>query len=472
VDTTIQVLCVGTDPGLPIELEVALEGVSGARCLVHAVRDQRAGVEAIRDRSPDLIVVEMGATARTVRTFAEEAHQAAPDALIAATWLPAELRDPGPQFVEGMRAGIQDYLRRPLSTTELQQLVDRILHASARLPAAGGAVVSFVSNKGGVGKSTLAVNVACGLARLAPEKVLLIDASLQLGTCASMLDLTPATTITDAVREYDRLDETLLRQLAVPHESGLRLLAAPVDPAEAWDVTPQSMGRVLSLARRAFDHVIVDTFPLLDDVNVAILDLTDRVHVVTNATVPTVVGTGRLLQALERLGVQEARRRVVLNLNHPDFAGQLAPSDVASRLEHDIEHVVPYAKQLLTAVNTGRPYVLEASRIFAFGRVMQRLVADVQAVRPTSAATRGRAPRRPSASSREARPDVDLTDSVVVLPDSGRLPSSSGRLFPELVDRDERGPLPRGGESDAPTRPSSMSARSLRRPPSDEGSTP
>lgn len=470
MDTTIQVLCVGADPLLPVELEAALEGVSGARCLVHAVRDQRAGIEAIRDRSPDLVVVEMGATARTIRTFAEEARHAAPDAAIAATWLPAELRDPGPQFVEGMRAGIQDFLRRPMSTTELQQLVDRILHASARLPAAGGSVVSFVSNKGGVGKSTLAVNAACGLARLAPEKVLLIDASLQLGTCASMLDLTPATTITDAVREYDRLDETLLRQLAVQHESGLRLLAAPNDPAEAWDVTAQSMGRVLSLARRAFDHVVVDTFPLLDDVNMAILDLTDRVHVVTNATVPTVVGTARLLQALGKLGVQEARRRVVLNLNHPDFAGQLAPADVASRLEHDIEHVIPYAKQLLTAVNTGRPYVLEASRLFAFGRSLQRLVQDLQAVRPTSAALRGRPVRRPTPSSREARPDLDLHDSVVVLPDSGRLPSSSGRLFPELVDESGEGKPVR----DAPEpRASSASARALRRPrPSDEGPAP
>lgn len=468
MDTTIQVLCVGADPGLPLELEAALEGVSGARCLVHAVREQRAGIEAIRDRSPDLIVVEMGQTARTIRTFAEEARQAAPDALIAATWLPGEVHDAGAQFVEGMRAGLQDYLRRPLSTGELQQLVDRILHASSRLPAAGGAVVSFVSNKGGVGKSTLAVNVACGLAQLAPERVLLIDASLQLGTCASMLDLTPATTITDAVREYDRLDETLLRQLAVPHESGLRLLAAPADPAEAWDVNAQSMGRVISLARRAFDHVVVDTFPILDDVNVAILDLTDRVHVVTNATVPTVVGTGRLLQALERLGVQAARRRVLLNLNHPDFAGQLAASDVAQRLEHDIEHVVPYAKQLLTAVNTGRPYVLDASRLFAFGRALRRLVADVQAVRPTSAGARGRPPRRPTTSSREPRRDASdpAPRTAAHRPPS----SSSARLFPELVGSEP----PAAGDEDRPRRPSSMSARALRRqpPPSGEDAAP
>ena len=76
--------------------------------------------------------------------------------------------------------------------------------------------------------------------RALPEKVLLIDASLQMGVCASMLDLKPATTMTDAYHERDRLDETLLRQLATPHDCGLHLLAAPADAVEAAYIDERS----------------------------------------------------------------------------------------------------------------------------------------------------------------------------------------------------------------------------------------
>ena len=95
-----------------------------------------------------------------------------------------------------------------------------------------------------MGKSTTAVNAAVGLAVRHPERVLLIDASLQMGVCASLLDLTPATSLTDVVREKDRLDETLIRQLAVPHKSGLHLLAAPADAVEAGDIDDEVMSRI------------------------------------------------------------------------------------------------------------------------------------------------------------------------------------------------------------------------------------
>ena len=82
-----------------------------------------------------------------------------------------------------------------------------------RPPKAASA--SFLSNKGGVGKSTLAVNVATALALKHPDDVLLIDTSLQIGSCAMLLDIKPTTSIVDAVRERDRLDETLLRHLTL-----------------------------------------------------------------------------------------------------------------------------------------------------------------------------------------------------------------------------------------------------------------
>src|SRR5262249_20610635 len=142
-------------------------------------------------------------------------------------------------------------------------------------------------------------NVACGLAQRHPEQVLLIDASIQMGVAAALLDLKPATTLTDAIRERDRLDETLLRQVAVPHSSGLHLLAAPADAVEAAEIDDEAMSRILTLARRAYDFVFVDTFPMLDQVMMAVLDVSDRAYIVLESVVPTVLGIVRLLRLLE-----------------------------------------------------------------------------------------------------------------------------------------------------------------------------
>src|SRR5262249_29585563 len=155
-------------------------------------------------------------------------------------------------IIELLRADVQDFLRRPLSATELRAVFDRLFARPAAAPSGDrGRVVSFVSNKGGVGKSTLAVNVACGLALRHPDEVLLIDTSLQIGTCAVMLDLKPSASIVDAVRERDRLDATLLRNLTLKHGTGLRLLAAPADALEASEVDDAALARVLNLARRS-----------------------------------------------------------------------------------------------------------------------------------------------------------------------------------------------------------------------------
>src|SRR5207237_6082693 len=127
-------------------------------------------------------------------------------------------------------------------------------------------VAAFLGNRGGVGKSALSVNVACGLARRYPDEVLLVDTSLQVGTCAMLLDLKPTTSIVDAIRERDRLDKTLLRHLTLRHGSGLRLLAAPTDALEGSEVDDEAISRIINMARRSFEYVVIDTFPMLDSV--------------------------------------------------------------------------------------------------------------------------------------------------------------------------------------------------------------
>ncbi len=382
---SLTILLVGGDTKLPKELDMALAGIAaGQSVVVHQASDFRQGLEAARSRQPDLVLVEMTADLAALRQFADEMAASVGHIAVAAVFHPSIF---GPDvsesaiIIEAIRAGVRDFLRRPLSSADLEQLLDRLGRRPASRSARLGTVVSFISNKGGVGKSTMAVNTACGLARRQPRRVLLIDASLQLGVCAAMLDLQPATTLTDAVRQRDRLDETLLRQLVTQHACGLDLLAAPTDAVEAGEVDDEVMARVLTLARRSYDFVVVDSFPLVDRVMMAVLDLSDRVLIVLENMVPTVLGGVKLCALLDSLGVVRDKQRIVLN-RYARFAGHLRPTDVAERLGREIDYVVPFNKKQLAATNLGQPLILHAGRWFSsFGRVAHRLVDDVAAIR-------------------------------------------------------------------------------------------
>ncbi len=288
---------------------------------------------------------------------------------------------------------MQDFLRRPLSRTDLEQLLERLHRKQTFVPnTQAGKIISLISNKGGVGKSTMSVNIAAGLAQRFPERVLLVDASLQMGVCSTMLDLKPATTLTDAVRERNRLDETLLRQLAAQHACGLHVLASPLDALEAAEVDEATMARVLTLARRAYDYVVVDTFPLIDSVMMAVMDLSDRVYLVVESVVPTLLGMVHLIRVLDSMGFPKERQRLILN-RYSNFAGNLKPDDVARRLGRDVDHIVPYQKKLLIAGNVGKPLVLSAPRWWGIGKVFHQILDELPQIATHAAAGRNGHPQ-------------------------------------------------------------------------------
>jgi pilus assembly protein CpaE len=380
---TPSILIVSPDPRLEDEVAEALAGVVDISAVLHCASELRQGVEAARSRHPDFILVEMGKDLRSLKAFAEEVAKVSPHSSIAAVFS-SDLFGPDVSesalLIEALRAGIQDFLRRPLSRMDVEQLLDRLHRKpSVPTPRRSGKIVSFLSNKGGVGKSTISLNVACGLARRHPDQVLLVDASLQMGVAACLLDVNPATSLTDAARQRDRLDETLLRQLATPHSCGLHLLAAPAGAVEAAEIDDEVMSRVLTLARHTYDYVIVDSFPLLDRVMMAVLDLSERAYVVLEAVVPTVLGVAQMFKLLESLGVPSERLRVVLN-RYTASTDNLKPADVAKRLGRHIDYVLPFQKNVSVAANVGRPYILSANSLWGLGKTLGQLVQDIEAM--------------------------------------------------------------------------------------------
>lgn len=386
-----QILVVSKDPNLKREMETALRAVKRwDPLLLHAAEDRQA-IETARSRRPEIVCIEMGHGVAALKRVAEDLAAASPDSVVVAAYRREAFSSESEEseaIIEALRARFADFLRRPISTEELQQLLDRVLAQQSAERRDLGKVISFVSNKGGAGKSTISVNAAVALARDHPDQVLLIDTSLQLGVAAMMVDIAPKTTIVDAIRESHRLDETLLRQLAVKTNFGLHLFAAPPDAVEASHVDDDGLTRILNLARRTYDYVIVDTYPMLDGVIMAALDFSDAVYVVFHATVPSVVGTAHFLDVLKRVGVGQARQRVVLNYNVPKVSGSLRVEDVEERLGREVDHVFPFQKKLITALNTGRPYGLRCGKRFGFGRALFGVVREIEDLTDGETATR------------------------------------------------------------------------------------
>lgn len=383
-----RLLIVSRDPGLVPEVESALESIQDVRAVVMTASDPRKALESARDRQPDIVLVDMPEDMRQVTSFVEELGVCCPAARAIVVFRPTSFGphvSEGQILIEAIRAGVQDFLRRPISATDLDQFIDRFYRRQRVQHAATGKVVTFFTNKGGVGKTTLAVNTSALLASRYPGRVLLIDASIQMGLCATTLDIRPTTTMAHIVRERDRLDETLLREMTMRHDSGLHLIPAPMDAMEAAAVDDDMMSRIIHLARRTYDYVVIDTFPMIDRVLVSILDLVDMAYLVTESTVPILDGTVRMLPVLDDLGVSRQRRRLVLN-RYSSYIGNLPPEDVKNRMGFDVDFIVPYERKLLVAANMGEPLILQSTRFSKFHRAVERIADDIAAIRPANRA--------------------------------------------------------------------------------------
>lgn len=378
------ILILTEDAQLRSELQAAAAGMGDQQPRLRFVTDRNQLMEAIRSRPPMLVLAPFSDVPADLIKLARELSTSSPPIPLAAIFRPHGFRGDVSEsnvLIESLRAGVRDFLRRPVSMTEFRTLLEHLGddETAAARPAVRrfGRVITFISNKGGVGKSTLAVNSAVGLAQRHPGRVLLIDASLQMGVAAALLDLQPVSTLTDAALERDRLDETMIRQMATQHSSGLHLLAAPKDAVEAMEIDDTLMARIITLARRSYDYVVIDTFPMFDRVVVATLDLSDRAYVVVENVVPTLLGAVALLNVLERIGFPSDRQRVIMNRSQ-HIAGNLSMADIAARLGRSIDYVLPFDKRVIAAANLGEPVSAQTWRFSSFSRGLQRLVLDLE----------------------------------------------------------------------------------------------
>jgi pilus assembly protein CpaE len=281
-----------------------------------------------------------------------------------------------------LRIGFADVVDAPVDRAKVDGMLELIddqvqkavlKEAKARI----GKIITIMSPKGGAGKTMTTANVALQLAMWGdPSRVVIVDADLQFGDICIAMQVDPIHTIVEAAADLDRLDDELLESLLSTHESGLRILAAPLEPSLADKVSTQVVVRVLGMLKRMFDYVVIDTAPFLDEPVLSILERSDDVLLVVEMDLPSVKNAKLALDTLKLLKFPLGKIKLVLN--RMNSKARLDVGELERSLELEVQAAVSSDKLVPRAVNEGEPVVslYPRSRVAKDLRGVARLVVD------------------------------------------------------------------------------------------------
>ena len=199
--------------------------------------------------------------------------------------------------VRFMRAGVRELFTLPLDAAEVAAALERAAqHPRAARPGTHsmGKVHVFLGTKGGCGVTTLASNFAISLAQESGRSTLLIDLAFPLGDAALNLGMSPKYSVANALQDISRLDEGFLASLVGKHDSGLSVLSAPGQLTQD-ELTCEAVDRLLAVARRSFDQVVIDAGTRVDLTNSTLFEKSSTVYLVTQVGISELRNANRLI---------------------------------------------------------------------------------------------------------------------------------------------------------------------------------
>jgi pilus assembly protein CpaE len=285
--------------------------------LVSAVKSWTIPADRIdaSDSIPDIVLLDLGRDPEPHFAFGALARQLRPAVRLIAC---SATNPPSQQMLmDAMRSGVQDFVFKPVAPDALREIILRF-HQEGRLVEQKSAqkLIVLMGSKGGVGTTTVAVNLGVQLCTFAHKRAVLLDLARPLGNVHLMLDLHPRFGIRDAVENIDRLDNHFFEGLVTAHKTKLSILAGALHP-EAWQSIPTTvLDRVANVAQTSFDIVMADVGSQFGSEWTPMLKASRMILLITETNVPSLWALERRLSALEGLGIGPERVRVVVNRWH------------------------------------------------------------------------------------------------------------------------------------------------------------
>jgi pilus assembly protein CpaE len=317
--------------------------------------------DVVGQTSPDVGFIALDSNPDKALDLIGSLAKSAPDC---ATLVTSSSTD-GNLILRTMRAGAKEFLTQPLKPEDLAaalQRVSRQRFGSSGASSRGCTIIALTGATGGVGSTSVAVNLGCALAADPANSVVLLDLDLCLGDADVFLDSIPEYTLSDVAQNIGRLDLTLLKRSLTKHDTGLYLLPRPVQLEDARLITNDELARVLGLLKASFTHVIVDTSKGFNALDMQVLAEADSILLVTQLDLPCLRNVVRLLASFKETNKIDDKVKIVVNRAGYE-TGQISLRKAQETIGRDIYWQVPNDYRVMVEVrNNGVPLMQQAPR--------------------------------------------------------------------------------------------------------------
>jgi pilus assembly protein CpaE len=301
----------------------------------------------------------------------------------------------GNLILRAMRAGAKEFLPKPIRIEDLVASLERIRerrfgHGDTK--TRGSTVIAIAGATGGVGTTSLAVNLGCILAKDPQNSVALVDLDLALGDADVFLDTIPDYSLVDVAQNVTRLDFTLLKRSLTKHSSGLFLLPRPVQLEDAKLVTPDDLQRVIGLLKATFTHLIIDLSKSYTPLDMVALQMANHILLVTQLDLPCLRNLVRLMMSFGEVDGMKDKIKIVVNrvgLN----TGQISLKKAQETIGCKIFWQLPNDYRTMVEVrNNGVPLIEQAPKAPITQSMLQLSEALLSDAKPVEVVEEGKAP--------------------------------------------------------------------------------
>jgi len=253
-----------------------------------------------------------------------------------------------------LEAGADLHMSKPVTPSDLLKGIGELLSRPPSAPPAAGWILSLFSLRGGVGVTSVAVNLSVALAQQHRVRVFLADLSLAAGHAAFMLNLRPKQTVAHLLA--GQVDSETIQSHLIPHASGVRVLAAPPVPPPPGAISADAIEGLLTALKLQAGYIVVDTASALDDVTMSVLGASDTILVVFSPDILSVQTTIVTCQTLQGRGIDPGKLQLVLNQTMPKPV--LSLERIKDALQQPIKIRLPYDEGQSLAIVKGQPLLI------------------------------------------------------------------------------------------------------------------
>jgi len=348
--------------------------------------------DVVAQTHPDVGIVSLNQNPEKALELVNQLHETSPECAIVVISSSTD----GNLILRAMRSGVKEFLPQPVRLEDLVAALERI--GAQRFGRGdrtrGSTVIAVAGATGGVGSTSLAVNLGCVLAANPRNTVALVDVDLCLGDADVFLDTIPDYTLVDVAQNVTRLDFTLLKRSLTKHSSGLYLLPRPVQLEDAALVTPDDMRRVIGLLKATFTHLIIDLSKSYSPIDLVAMEMSNHVLLVTQLDLPCLRNIVRLMMSFGQM--ESIKDKVKVIVNRVGLDSHIGLKKAQETIGRDIYWQIPNDYRTMVEVrNNGVPLMEHAPKAAitqAITQLAEALNGDREAQQdPKDLSTRARA---------------------------------------------------------------------------------